>query len=417
MLLLYTSCDSMLDLYPHSSVATDNLTEEDAELLLTGLYYYTQNKPTVNGYITQDILGGNFIRGGASGYGNYQILLNDLITPESGFVSGPWNGYYTNLYQVNEFLASVEGIADSEKKNNLLGTAHFFRGLIYYNLVTRWGDVPILSSPTIDDVPASPEIDVWSFVEQEFDKAIELCPQFSSNEYVSKQAAIALMARVKLALDKKSEAATLAEEIINSGYFNLDQFENIFREKTNSEVIFAFINLPEESNIRISTYFYTRDSSVGGSYTYAPTDQVMNMFSPDDRRKNISIAVQATNNVLNKYPSGETGTDPLIITRLAEMYLISAEAQGMTNGISRLNELRAFRGLESINPANEKEFTDAILHERQLEFLGEGFKWFDMVRTGRLESDLDLNRKFNKLPIPSRELELNELLEQNSYWK
>lgn len=417
LLLLHTSCDSMLDLFPHSSVATDNLTEEDADLLLTGLYYYTQNKPTVNGYITQDILGGNFIRGGASGYATYQILLNDLITPESGFVSDPWNGYYTNLYQINEFITSVEKMTDSDKKNSLLGVAHFFRGLVYYNLVTRWGAVPLIKVPTTEDVAASPETEIWEFVEEEFGKAIQFCPQFSSNEYVSKEAAKALMARVKLATGKKTEAATLAEEVITSGFFGLDQFEKIFRRTANNEIIFAFTNLPEESSIRTSTFFYTRDSSVGGSYTYAPTNDVMNMFDPNDKRKDISVAVQATNNVLNKYPSGETSTDPIIITRLAEMYLISAEAKGLSNGLGRLNELRAFRGLAPVNPANESEFIDAILQERHLEFLGEGFRWFDLVRTGRLETKLNLDSKFNKLPVPSREMELNKLLEQNSYWK
>lgn len=417
MLSLNTSCDSMMDLAPHNGIDADKLTEEDAELLLNGLYYYAQNKPTVNGYIALDLMGGNYIRGGASGYATYQILLNDLITPESGFVLDQWNGYYTNLYQINEFILSVGRMADSERKKSLLGVAHFFRGLVYYNLVVRWGDVPLIKVPITGDVAASPESEIWTFIEEDFSKAIQLCPSYSSNNYVSKEAAKALMARVKLALGKKNEAATLAEELITSGFFELDQFEKIFRRIANYEVIFAFSNLPEESSIRTSTYFYTRDSSVGGSYIYAPTNDVMNMFDPGDKRKNISISVQATNNVLNKYSSGETGTDLIIITRLAEMYLISAEAQGLVNGLSRLNELRAFRGLGPVNPANETEFMDAILRERNFEFLGEGFRWFDLVRTGRMETELNMDSKFNKLPVPSKELELNELMEQNDYWK
>ena len=90
------------------------------------------------------------------------------------------------------------------------------------------------------------------------------------------------------------------------------------------------------------------------------------MFEPDDKRTAISIDMQETNEVINKYPGGEVTTDPIIITRLGEMYLISAEAQGLSKGLSRLNELRNFRGLPSVHPATEEDFIDAILNERQL---------------------------------------------------
>ena len=53
LLVFATSCNEM-DQYPHNAVSSDNLTEKDAQLLLTGLYFYMQNKPTTNGYFTQD---------------------------------------------------------------------------------------------------------------------------------------------------------------------------------------------------------------------------------------------------------------------------------------------------------------------------------------------------------------------------
>ena len=68
-------------------------------------------------------------------------------------------------------------------------------------------------------------------------------------------------------------------------------------------------------------------------------------------------------------------------------------------------------------PATEEEFIDAVLAERRLEFLGEGFRWFDLVRTGRYEAATGLETKYTVFPIPLRELELNENLEQNELWK
>ena len=113
LLVFATSCNEM-DQYPHNAVSSDNLTEEDAQLLLTGLYFYIQNKPTVNGYLTQDIVGGDLVRGGATGLKDPVLLVKDLVTPESGFVSGPWDGFYTALYQVNSLIVAVDKLAASQ---------------------------------------------------------------------------------------------------------------------------------------------------------------------------------------------------------------------------------------------------------------------------------------------------------------
>lgn len=121
------------------------------------------------------------------------------------------------------------------------------------------------------------------------------------------------------------------------------------------------------------------------------------------------LICQETNEVINKYPGGEVTTDPIIITRLGEMYLISAEAQGLSKGLTRLNELRNFRGLPSVHPATEEDFIDAILNERHTELLAEGFRWFDLVRLNRLESDLGFEAASitNYLFLPKKGLSIN----------
>lgn len=416
MLLCATGCSEM-DQYPHNGVPATNLNESDAELLLTGLYYIIQNKPTVNGYLTGDVIGGDLVRGGATGLTDPKILIADLITPEGGFVSGPWNGYMTALYQVNSLLVSLNKMAPSESVNRMLGTASFFRGLLYYNLVSRYGAVPVITVPTTADVSCATEEEGWEFVISNFQTAIDNCPTFTDKNLVSRQAAQAMMARTLLAVGRKAEAAAMAEKVIGSGFFSLAPFSDIFRGQANKEEIFTFANLMLESSVNLGAQFYTRSATNGGSYSYKPTDAVMNMFDPDDNRKEISVDTQGTNNVINKYSGGEANTDPLIITRLAEMYLISAEGQGVANGLSRLNQLRAFRGLDEVSPSTEEDFITAILDERHHEFLAEGFRWFDLVRTGRLESTLGIDHKYNRIPLPSRELTLNPNLTQNSFWK
>jgi hypothetical protein len=75
--------------------------------------------------------------------------------------------------------------------------------------------------------------------------------------------------------------------------------------------------------------------------------------------------------------------------------------------------MSAERGLTAIQPANETAYMDAVMLERRKELLGEGFRWFDLVRTGRAQTELGLADRELKYPLPMNELAINKLLEQN----
>ena len=133
-------------------------------------------------------------------------------------------------------------------------------------------------------------------------------------------------------------------------------------------------------------------------------------------------------------------TRPYNIAKFSELYLIAAEAavKGATTKPDKsarelVNVLRDRAGKWTFNNAENKEMDvdygsqltaetpatidiNFILDERSREFYGEGYRWFDLVRLNRLESDLGFERKYNKLPIPAKERSLNKLLNQNSYW-
>ncbi len=417
LVLAATSCDKLLTQYPHNAKTVDKMTEADVELLMTGAYNIAQYKPTFNGYALFDIIGGDLIRPGATSTNTPALVIQGAIAPGQSIVSSPWNGYYAGLYQINNFIIAAENLPDSPRKTELCGTGYFFRGLYYYYLVTRWRNVPIVTGPVDYDVPQTPEAEAWEFVAGEFRKAVEMAPDFTDKNYVSKDAAKALLARTYLAMGKKTEAAALAEELITCGRFALADFSQIFRGKANREEIFTFPNLLNEGSFNIGSYYYTKESDVGGSYTFCPTQQAMDMFVHYDKRTPYSVSIQGSNNVVNKYYQGDAGQDPIYITRLGEMYLISAEGQGLARGIDRLNQLRRFRGLEDVHPGSESSFLNAVLNERRLELFGEGFRWYDLVRTGKFESTVGVETKYTVLPIPSRELTLNKALEQHPLWK
>lgn len=418
VVLLSSSCGKYLEKYPHNGVPRENITPEDAQLLVTGMYNIAQYKPTFNGWALFDLIGGDIVRTGATSTNTPKLMVEGAIDPNKSMVTSPWNGYFAGLYQINCVLSIIEELPNTEvKKKGMLGACHFFRGLYYYNIVTRWRNVPIIKGEGGEMQEQKAEEDVWEFVAEEFRLASIMADDFYSKNYVSKEAAQALLARTYLAMGRKDEAADLAEALIADKNFSLADFSAIFRGGANLEEIFTFANLIQESSVNMSSYYYTKESGVGGAYNFRPTDEAMAMYSDKDLRKDISVNVQGSNNVLNKYCSGDAGRDPIYIVRLSEMYLISAECQGLDKGLERLNQLRAFRGLEKVNPPDEEAFLDAILHERRLELFGEGFRWYDLVRTGKYASTIGVDQKYSVLPIPARELSLNDNLKQHILWR
>lgn len=403
------SCN-VLDQYPHNGVSRDNLSEDDLALLYTGLYCYSQYKPSFEGYFQNDMAGGDFTRGGGSSFATPELWIRDAILPTSGWASVPWQGYYAWLYQVNEFITAAQPKDNDPDVREMLGGAYFFRGLIYYNLVSKYRNVQILRKATNEPIANSSEAEGWAFVEENFRMAIERCPNFTNKNYVSVQAAKALMARTYLAQGKHVEAAGLAVQLIEDPAFELADFELIFREQENKEEIFTFINNSEENGINFAGNFYQPAT------TYVPTQEMIDLYQGTDKRAPISVWADGDETVLNKY-NNRTSTNPIIVTRLAEMYLIAAEGKGIAGGgVKYLNDLREKRGLAPVSPKNDKELVDAVLHERRLEFLGEGFRWFDLVRTGRFATEVDLSEKYTVFPIPQRERDLNPNLKQHELW-
>ena len=402
--LLLTSCSGMLDIESHSAVSPGSVTPQDLSALRMGMYNKVQNSPTRESYITFDILGGDLTQS----TGNAKDLINSVLSSLNSIVSSSWNGYYNALYQVNNVLSIVESLPESELRNLIIGEAHYFRAYIYHALVTRWGGVPIQKVNTMEK-PFRDSAEA----EEELQTALAFLGTSSSYYYVSRDAALALKARVMLERGNLTEAATLAEGLITDGKYKLDSFDKIFRGKSNTEAIFSFQCLAEESNITISTLFYTYAHPNHGSYVYRPTNEVMNMYDDKDKRKEVSIINVGSEPCINKYPSGQTGTDPVVMSRLAEMYLISAEAQGFPKGLGRLNDLRKERGLESVDPKDKDEFLQCVLDERRKELLAEGFRYYDLIRTNTAKTTLGLKDYQHVLPIPGKEMISNPNLEPN----
>lgn len=410
-LICAVGCD--LDMEPSSAVSPGSVSSQDIVSLRSGMYLKVQEDPGEKAYVMFDLFGGNLTTKQSK---NAIDLINSLSTAQSGEMLAQWQGFYKALMQVNNVYAIAQGMENSAMRNKVLGECHYFRAYLHLCLVTRFGDVPLMKANTDDKVSRTPAAEVWGFIYDELNSAISLLgtPDEGYN-YLSADAAKALKARVCLYTGKKKEAAEIAESLIADARYGLDSFEKIFRAAPNKEVIFAFSCLnTDQSKIGISAMFYSYNHPNSGSYSYAPAEDVMTMYDAGDLRKEVSITTLDNLNFINKYPSGQKGTDPVVVSRLAEMYLISAEAQGVANGLDRLNELRQARGLGKVFPGTEAEFIEAILTERRKEFLCEGHRWYDLVRTGKAVEKLGIQQYQTLMPIPEQERQANRNLTQNT---
>ena len=407
-----TSCADMLDLTPYNAIAPSAVTESDVPQLRIGMYWKVQELPGRTTYILDDLLGGNLTPKNNT---STLALANTILNAQSSITEDAWAGSYKALYQVNNVIAAAEGLPDGDTKNLVLGEAYYFRAFLHLGLVTHFGDVPLMLKNTSVDVPRDQASKVWSAIETDLDAAIALLGSSESRYYVSQDAATALKARVMLYRGKNEKALLLAESLIEKGIYKLDSFEKIFRGGTDSETIFAFKCATEDgSGITLSTLFYSYNHPNKGSYVYQPAQDVMTLFSDTDSRKEITVTTLDNLNFINKYPSGQTGSDPVIISRIAEMYLVSAEAAGLyEGGLQRLNELRAARGLEAVSPRSEEAFAEAVALERRKEFVGENHLFYDLVRTGKAVETLGIQDYQTVLPVPESELQNNSELTQN----
>lgn len=414
LIFILSSCAGMLDQYSHTAIPPDAVVESDLPSVRAGMYNRVQEAPGTLTYVNFDFVGGDINQ---KEYTPKQLIDAELKSGST--MSGEWNGFYSALYQVNNTMYVAKRFPDSPIAKVTLGEAYYFRAWIYLNLTTRFGGVPILKENTQEIVPRATEEECWELIYEDITEAVNMLGTSSSYYYVSQDAAKALKARICLYMGKKDEAKNLAEELINSGRYRLDSFENIFNtypsRKNNSETIFAFLCQDSaQSSIRIGNEFYSYDYEHKGKGTYSVPKSFFDAWEANDNRKARSVIFEGGYYRLNKYPAGQGGTDPVNVSRIAEMYLISAEAQGYPNGVARLNELRDARGLGGVSVTNEGNFLDAVLSERRFELFGENHRYYDLVRTGKAIETLGIKEFQLLFPIPDTEItKSKKILVQN----
>lgn len=349
VLLTTASCDSFLEEKNYSSVTDETfLTNESAfEELVVSAYSSMRNVARFN---TIHMMGTDIFTRNAKIEGD--LPLNDYtnLTSTDGTVDATWSTMYTNIAECNSIISraeTIDGLSESTKSLRV-AEVKTIRAWYYFFLVQQFGGVPLVEneiSTISTDFTRNTEEEVYAFLISELEGSIAALP-LTSDEFgrVTKGVAKHLLAQVYLtraytsfaASTDFSKAASLAEEVINSGVYRLlDNFSDVmdYSNQVNDEVIFSIqfttdyqyntiVNDGGDGNNRhqLCKFGYdaypglTRTSSYGKPLnTLMPTDFFYHLYADADAREDATIRRALLANAADSYNGWDIAVGDTVI--------------------------------------------------------------------------------------------------------
>jgi starch-binding outer membrane protein, SusD/RagB family len=433
--LSFIACDGNLDIEPEQDLSPEVATESPANIqnILNSIYADARDEDAYAGGISlaSELLAN---AGELSWNGTYvqpaEFDEKAVLTGNS-FVAGTWlNGYQMNN-QANIILANLDVFEDEDERDRTEGEAKFLRALNYFDLVRLFAmayeegengnepGVPIILEPVLDASqitypPRNSISEVYSQVISDLNDAYDLLPP-SNSYYADKYTAQALLARVYLQMGNYEMALEAADDVIeNSGHSLTPTFADAFNNSQNSsEDIFAIQVTAQDSEIHAYNEYWG-----GNDFGGRPGDPDLAIESPhfdiydDPNDERADFFYEGRGTATMKWQN-QFANIPVI--RLAEMYLIRAEANERLNtevGATPLEDINELRIRANASPLGSVDLED-ILMERRRELAFEGFALFDAKRLGRDIGDIAYDANNLVLPIPLREMDANPELVQN----
>jgi starch-binding outer membrane protein, SusD/RagB family len=351
---------------------------------------------------------------------DYAEVDNNAMLAENGAIEGIWSSIYSAINVDNSIIGKVPGISDmtDQEKAAALGELYFLRALNHFNLMNYFGAIPVKTEPTVgtENLDAGRDTTDKVFAQIISDLGYaesHLDPSTSLKTRATRFAATALLSRVYLYQKDYASAFEKANDVItNGGYTLMNNFADIFAADGSTETIFE-VAFDEQDRNRIAEYNFPK--SMNGRREVAPTQDLIDAYEIGDERMAATVAYNGSYAYANKYNNLSLGDDNVIILRLAEMYLIRAEAEahlpgGVVGNVQTdINSVRNRVGLDDTGADTMNELLLAIENERRLEFAFEGHRWFDLVRTHRAIDILpNVIKSYQELfPIPLSELQTN----------
>jgi hypothetical protein len=437
------SCKKFLTTEPVNAVSDENpiYDKGSSETALRAVYrqmgtvgYYGETYVTLGYFPSGDIK--NLTTGGSAN------LVNANFRTDEVFFNTAWIAIYNTINRANQVIAKVPNVNDPlltpALKNQYIGEAKFIRALAYFDLARAWGGVQLILDPTTSladrpKIKRSTLAETYAQVQKDLEEAEVLLPDVVNRVRATRRTVWALRARLHLYKKEWLQAEQYATLLIDktADYTLVKPFSAWFANNVNAskesifELQYSVIN-PNSTRIQM------QHSTNGGQYRYAPNDrfvQLLNDPAVSGGRSALigSVTQSGITNWFGNLYYRKDATDPAYIFRIAEIYLIRAEARAQlennsasTGALFDLNQVRNRAGVPPSTASGKNDILLAIENERRIEFAWEAHRWFDLARTGRAKAvleALDPNTKVSDheyvFPIPVTQIQLDPNLEQN----
>lgn len=419
-----SSCDSILEPQPRLDISSEQAITDKrgAEAALLGAYSELQSNSYYGfEYPAQAYLSADEVDWSGS-FNFYQQFDLNAIPAENSTIKSVWSQIYRVINVSNNLIDKVPAIQDRNltevQRQKILGEAYFLRALAYFDLGRAWGGVPLVLQPTTDKdsgkgTKRASREQTYAQVLADLEQAETLLPPLTVRSRASKEAVWALKARLYLYQQNWEKAEEFATLVLNSGKSRLVQpYSAFYTGKLTEESILELVYDNADRNAH-ANYWLT--SSRGGRYEWKPsasiTQDLRNPAIGGSRSALIGSQVNNGSETVygQKYTKVATGEDGAFILRIAEQYLIRAEARlkrnNLVGGLADLNEVRKRAELQPYVTADVQAALLAVEQERKVELAFEGHRWFDLIRTGRAEAVLGISDQNKFLfPIPNSEI-------------
>jgi len=402
--------------------------------------------------VCSEVFSDNCLGGGGSsdGYG-FEMMdeFDQKVSPSDvALYSGMWKNYYQAIYRCNVLLQNMGQVNWGDSltlRTQYTAEVKFIRAFCYFDMVRIWENIPLLTTPTLANVPQTGPDSTYAQIMSDLRTAADSLPEnvYSATQpgRVTKWAAESLLARVylfysgyygKTTIGNETAATALAavEDVIaNSGHGLVSDFNALWPAAAIGK------NVPYAGLVNKEIVFSVKYSSTGGNYngnvtgntwmvmegirnqsifpyqygwgTCTVDPNLWNAFKSTDARRFASIISIADENLpftsaaqnreytgyyLKKYsplcdssgnsivPNFQTGQyQDYFSIRYSDVLLMAAEL-GSPNAVTYFN---AVHQRSNPNDAPVSAVTRAdILAERRLEFVGEGIRYYDLLRQG-----------------------------------
>lgn len=446
--------------------------EDDYYMALVGAYDLLQATYVNNllGEIASDntLCGGE----SATDVVGFQQIDDMTHTPVNANLRDIWNWMFAGVKRTNYFLEFQNNI-EFDGRVQMVAEVRFLRAYFHFELVKWFGGIPVkdyanalegggkrFSPGDETSIPRYSVEEVYALIESDLIFATNnldyTAPQVGR---VTKGAAQALLGKAYLYQDKFTDAATVLGNLIDNGPYQLvDDYSEIFENDGENGVESVFevqysdgegagFDCLQCSEGNVAVGFMGIRNHTGPTYDSGysfnvPTQEAFDNFDNDDTRKDVSIldivawaeeteatyveGYEHTGFYNRKYlpRKGDQNIGDQNLTnpnnyraiRYADVLLMAAEANNRgnldeTKALAYLNQVRerAFGDSSHNSSATGAALTDAILDERRHELLGEGHRFFDLVRTGRAAQAIDgfVAGKHELFPIPFQEIQFS----------